>query len=99
LSRVQPTVAVSAHSGNGPVAGCASARLARWWRLRAAMAIAATRGLEVCLGCVLAYLMRVGLDLAPPGGAASARGGLDLAREVGGLCMPSVGGADRLVPD
>jgi hypothetical protein len=55
-------------------------------------------GLEVCLGCVLAYRMRGGLDLAPPWGAASTRGGLDLAREVGGLRMPFVGGAGRLVP-
>jgi hypothetical protein len=47
---------------------------------------------------VLAYRMRGGLDLAPPGGAASTRSGLDLAREVGGLRMPSVGGAGRLVP-
>jgi hypothetical protein len=98
LSCVQPTVAASAHSGNGPVAGCAPARLARWRRLRAATAIAAARGLEVCLDCVLAYLMRGGLDLAPPGGAALARGRLDLAREVGGLRMPSVGGGGRLVP-
>jgi hypothetical protein len=57
-------------------------------------------GLEVCLDCVLAQLMRGGLDLAPLGlGAVSARGGMDLARArlAVSVCQPSeaLGGWSR----